>query len=192
MDIIKLIELFFSFLQVGLFSVGGGYAAIPLIQEQMVEKHGWLSNTDFSALITIAEMTPGPIAINSATFVGIRVAGPIGAIVATIGCILPSIILVSLLFYLYYKYKELSVLQGILSSLRPAVVAFILGAGIKLLDMAVLHEKSIKFSNIDWMNLVIFGIAFGALRKFKLNPIMVLVASGVVGLLAGLLQKWLI
>ena len=88
--------LFLSFLQVGMFSIGGGYAAIPLIQSQVVDVHGWLTMEEFMNLVTIAEMTPGPIAINSATFVGIRIAGLLGAVIATFGCILPSCILVSI------------------------------------------------------------------------------------------------
>ena len=92
-----LLSLFWSFLQVGLFSIGGGYAAMPLIQAQVVESHGWLSMAEFTDLITIAEMTPGPIAVNSATFVGLRIAGAAGAVVATFGCILPSLLIVSLL-----------------------------------------------------------------------------------------------
>ena len=100
-----LLELFWSFLQVGLFSIGGGYAAMPLIQAQVVEQHPWLTMSEFTDLITIAEMTPGPIAINSATFVGIRIAGLGGAVVATFGCILPSLLIVSILAKIYYKYK---------------------------------------------------------------------------------------
>lgn len=91
------LQLFWSFFQIGLFSIGGGYAAILLIQNQVVDVHNWLSLTEFTDLITISQMTPGPIAINSATFVGIRIAGFGGAIVATIGCILPSCIIVFLL-----------------------------------------------------------------------------------------------
>ena len=83
-------QLFLSFLQIGLFSFGGGYAAMPLIQEQIVNIHGWLDMDQFTDLITISQMTPGPIAINSATFVGIRIGGIPGALVATLGCILPS------------------------------------------------------------------------------------------------------
>ena len=83
------LQLFLSFLQIGLFSFGGGYAAIPLIQGQIVDQHGWLSMAEFTDLITISQMTPGPIAINSATFVGIKIAGLPGAAVATLGCILP-------------------------------------------------------------------------------------------------------
>ena len=81
------IQLFLSFIQVGMFSIGGGYAAMPLIQSQVVQGHGWLTMSEFTDLITIAEMTPGPIAVNSATFVGIRIAGVPGAMVATFGCI---------------------------------------------------------------------------------------------------------
>ena len=91
------IQLFFSFLQVGLFSFGGGYAAMPLIQGQVVTMHQWLSMSEFTDLITISQMTPGPIAVNSATFVGIKVAGLPGAIAATAGCILPSCILVTVI-----------------------------------------------------------------------------------------------
>ena len=84
------LQLFLSFLQIGALSFGGGYAAMPLIQEQVVTLHGWLSMNSFTDLITIAEMTPGPIAVNSASFVGMQIAGTPGAIVATFGCILPS------------------------------------------------------------------------------------------------------
>ena len=88
------IQLFLSFLQVGALSFGGGYAAMPLIQEQVVNLHSWLSMSEFTNLITIAEMTPGPIAVNSATFVGMQIAGILGAVIATLGCILPSCIIV--------------------------------------------------------------------------------------------------
>ena len=115
-----LLDLFLSFLQIGLFSFGGGYAAMPLIEQQVVTGHGWLTMAEFTDLITISQMTPGPIAVNSATFVGIRIAGIPGALVATIGCILPSCILVTLIARLYLKYRKLDLLQGVLASLRPA------------------------------------------------------------------------
>ena len=113
------LQLFLSFLQIGALSFGGGYAAMPLIQEQIVTRHGWLSMGEFTDLVTIAEMTPGPIAINAATFVGTRVAGIPGAMAATVGCILPACILVTLIARLYLKYRDLAVLQGVLGSLRP-------------------------------------------------------------------------
>ena len=119
------LELFWGFLKIGLFSFGGGYAAMPLIQEQVVSMHNWLSMAEFTDLITISQMTPGPIAINSATFVGIKIAGIPGALVSTAGCILPSCIIVLMIAKLYMKYRGMHMLQGILNSLRPAVVAMI-------------------------------------------------------------------
>ena len=120
------IQLFLSFVQIGLFSVGGGYAAIPLIQSQVVETHGWLTMNEF------AEMTPGPIGVNSATFTGLQIAGIPGALAATFGSIFPSCILVSILALVYCKYKETSAISNILSSLRPAVVALITAAGFSM------------------------------------------------------------
>lgn len=114
------IQLFLSFLQIGLFSVGGGYAAIPLVQSLIVERQGWITMTEFTNLITIAEMTPGPIAVNSATFVGIRIAGLPGAVAATWGCIFPSCIIVSVLAYIYRRYRGGSAMGSILGSLLPS------------------------------------------------------------------------
>ena len=97
------LQLFWSFIQIGMFSFGGGYAAMPLIQGQVVNTHEWLTMTEFTDLITISQMTPGPIAVNSATFVGMKIAGIPGAVVATLGCILPSCIIVTILAKLYLK-----------------------------------------------------------------------------------------
>lgn len=102
------LQLFWSFFQIGLFSIGGGYAAMPLTQQQVVDQHAWLTMAQFADIMTIAEMTPGPIAINSATFVGIRVAGLPGAIVATAGYVLPSCAIVLALAFVYYHFSRLS------------------------------------------------------------------------------------
>lgn len=110
---------------------------MPLIQNQVVDLHHWLTLTEFTDLITIAEMTPGPIAINSATFVGIRIAGIPGALIATVGCVFPSCVIVTILAWVYFKYKELTVIQGVLSGLRPAVVALIASAGLSIFTLAV-------------------------------------------------------
>ena len=135
------LQLFLSFLQIGAFSFGGGYAAMPLIQNQVVQLHSWLSQSEFTDLITISQMTPGPIAINSATFVGTRIAGIPGALAATAGCVLPSCILVTLLAKIYLKYRNLSLLQGVLKSLRPAVIAMIAAAGASILVNAFWGES---------------------------------------------------
>ena len=173
------VELLWSFFQIGLFSIGGGYAAMPLIQHQVVDLHPWLTMTQFADIMTIAEMTPGPIAINSATFVGIQVAGLPGALVATLGCILPSCIIVMALAYLYYRYKGLSMVQGILSGLRPAVVAMITSAGISLLILSLYgaQELPADLSGVDWISMGIFTVAILILRRWKVNPIWIMAAG---------------
>lgn len=177
------LQLFWSFFQIGLFSIGGGMAAMPLIQGQVVDLHSWLSLTEFTDLITIAEMTPGPIAINSATFVGTRIAGIPGALIATLGCILPSCIIVSLLAWIYFKYKGLKILDGILSGLRPAVVALIASAGLTIFVLAIWGEGgfSLSLQSINYISLILFGLAIFILRKWKPNPIYLMLGTGVIG-----------
>lgn len=174
------VQLFLSFLQIGMFSFGGGYAAMPLIQGQVVTGHGWLTMSEFTDLITISQMTPGPIAVNSATFVGLKIAGIPGAIVATAGCILPSCIIVTILAKLYLKYRTMDLLQGVLKSLRPAVVAMIASAGILILKNAFWGSgETISLTGTEWSMVVIFGICVLLLRKTKMNPIWVMVLAGV-------------
>ena len=174
------LQLFLSFLQIGLFSFGGGYAAMPLIQGQVVTAHGWLSMSEFTDLITISQMTPGPIAVNSATFVGIKIAGIPGALIATLGCILPSCIIVTVIAKLYLRYRELDMLQGILNSLRPAVVAMIASAGISILITAFWGSSaSIALAGTKCSLVVIFAICVVLLQKVKMNPVWVMVAAGV-------------
>lgn len=183
------IQLFLSFVQIGLFSVGGGYAAIPLIQSQVVEAHGWLTMNEFTNLITIAEMTPGPIGVNSATFTGLQIAGIPGAIAATFGSIFPACILVSILALIYRRYKETSAISNILSSLRPAVVALIAAAGFSMLQTAVLSGKVPQLSSVNIFALFLFIAAFFILRKWKLNPILVMCLCGVGNLLFTLFKS---
>lgn len=179
-------QLFFSFLQIGALSFGGGYAAMPLIQAQIVTQHQWLTMSEFTDLVTIAEMTPGPIAVNSATFVGTKIGGVFGALVATAGCILPACILVTLIARLYLKYKNIAVLQSILGSLRPAVVAMIASAGILIL-VSAFWGGAVNPAATNWLMVGIFLAAFLLLRKTKLNPIAVMVLAGGANLLFSLI-----
>ncbi|MCH4279043.1 chromate transporter [Mediterraneibacter sp. NSJ-151] len=173
------LQLFFSFLQVGLFSFGGGYAAMPLIQEQIVTKHAWLSMVEFTDLISISQMTPGPIAVNSATFVGNKIAGVGGALIATIGCILPSCIIVTSIAYVYLKNRENQVVQEVLQSLHPAVIAMIASAGISILITAFWGDcGKISVSNTDWSMVVIFAISLFLLRKTCISSILVMILAG--------------
>ncbi len=179
------LELLWSFFQIGVFSIGGGYAAMPLIQNQVVDVHPWLTMTQFADIMTIAEMTPGPIAINSATFVGIQVAGIPGAIIATIGCILPSCMIVMTLAYIYYRFRGLKMVQGVLAGLRPAVVAMVASAGITLVIMSFYGERilPVDLSGINIISVIIFAIGFWVLRKWKANPIYVMLGAGAAGVL---------
>lgn len=177
-------ELFWSFFQIGLFSIGGGYAAMPLIQHQVVDVHPWLTMTQFADIMTIAEMTPGPIAINSATFVGIQVAGLAGAIIATAGCVAPSCVIVMALAYAYYRFRGLTMVQGILAGLRPAVVAMIASAGISLILLSFYGQRTLPddFTNISYISAFIFGSGLLVLRKWKVNPVCVMIGAGIVGI----------
>ncbi|MBS6398236.1 MAG: chromate transporter [Clostridiales bacterium] len=178
-------ELLWSFFQIGLFSIGGGYAAMPLIQNQVVDVHPWLTMTQFADIMTIAEMTPGPIAINSATFVGIQVAGTPGAVVATIGCVLPSCVIVMTLAWVYYRFRGLKLVQGILAGLRPAVVAMIASAGISLMILSFYGERTLPedLSGIRGISVAVFGAALFILRKWRVNPIYVMAGAGAAGVL---------
>ena len=177
-----ILTLYWAFFQVGLFAFGGGLAALPLIRDQVVETYHWLDMATFTDLVTIAEMTPGPIALNAATFVGTRVAGLPGSIVATIGCITPSLIIVLILARVYSAWKDKAAFQGVLDGLRPAAVALIASAGVSIAVLALFGEgERIAPDSVDWVALSCFAIALLVLRKWKLGPITVMLATGVVG-----------
>lgn len=176
------LKLFWSFFQVGILSIGGGYAAIPLIQQQVVQLNSWLTMSEFADIITIAEMTPGPIAINSATFVGIHISGVLGAVVATVGCVLPSAIIVSVLAILYNKYKKLDAVKTVLAALRPAVIGMIAFAGFSIMCLALWGGAKINLKLTNYYSLGIFAAAFIAVTKFKkISPIYIMLAAGALG-----------
>jgi len=190
-----LLQLFFAFLKIGAFSFGGGYAAMPLIQAQVITRYGWLTGDMFADLVTIAEMTPGPIAVNAATFTGNLVAGVPGAICATIGVILPSCIFVTVLAHLYMKYRSLSLMQGVLGALRPAVVSMIFAAGLGIIIPAffgdavgidIITGLSSLLAATNWRAVVLFALALFLLRVPKWNPILVMVLTGVLELVCQL------
>lgn len=174
------LDLFLSFLKVGLFSIGGGYAAMPLIQSQAIDTYGWLSLNEFTDLVSIAEMTPGPIAVNAATFIGTRMAGLPGALIATFGVILPSLVIVSLLFLIYKKFGKLPAIQTALTYLRPAVTALIASAGLTILLNALNVSKDMAVNEFNFAAAAVFVIAFIVLRKIKPSPIIVMLCSGAV------------
>ncbi len=175
-----LLTLFGAFFQVGLLAFGGGLAALPLIREQAVTVHGWITQAAFTDLITIAEMTPGPIALNAATFVGYRVSGVAGSVVATFGCIAPSVIIVLILARLYASWKNKPAFTGVLGGLRPGAVALIASAGLSILLLALFGDV-IAINHVDWVALGCFALGLIALRVLKTNPMLVIFGAGVLG-----------
>lgn len=184
------LKLFLAFFKIGLFSFGGGYAMIPLIQKE-IESNGWMQATDFANIIAIAEMTPGPIAINSATFVGYKATGFFGGLVATTGVALPSLILVFLISQFFFKFQEHLLNKAIFYGVRPVIVGLIASAAVFVSETALFKKelsysifteiftKPIQVINIE--GVVIFAASLFAIIKLKLHPIIVVIGSGVVG-----------
>lgn len=172
------LELLWAFFQIGIVSFGGGYAAMSPIYNQVVVKHAWLSAVEFADLITISQMTPGPIALNSATFVGLQIAGIPGAIVATLGNVLPSLMIVGILGYVYFRYSSLKVIKSVLEGLRPTVVALILIAGISLTKTALF------IPNFYMFNCLLFIASLIILNKTKLDPTIVMLITGAIGVMS--------
>lgn len=168
-----LIELFISFFKIGAFSFGGGYAMLPLIEEEIIEIHGWLSTTEFVDILAVSEMTPGPIAINSATFLGYKVAGVLGSITATIAVVLPSFIVMSLIFHFIVKFKNTPYVEWIFSGIRPVVLGLIAAAAITVAKTAFIDIKSV----------IIAIILFYLVSFKKLNAILAIVLAGIFGII---------
>ena len=173
------LQLFLSFLQIGLFSFGGGYAAMPLIQDQVVTAHGWLSMPEFTDLITISQMTPGPIAINSATFVGYQVCGTFGAFCATVGVVLPSFVVIYAISFVLRQFSELTVVQYAFNGIRAGVLALLLKA---LLSM---YRQSPKGA----VSYAVMAGAFVLTAFCGVDAVLVILASAAVGLISSYLMK---
>lgn len=167
-----IIQIFFSFLKIGAFSFGGGYAMLPVIQREIVESHKWISAKQFIDIIGISQMTPGPIAINSATFVGFKVSGIPGSIAATIGVITFSFILVSIANHYILKFKESNIMKSALAGMRPAMIGLIISVFFSLGRESYNDIKSV----------IIGFITLGLLLSNKLNPILIIIISGILGI----------
>jgi len=181
-------QLFWSFVQVGLFCIGGGYASMPLIEAQVVNIHGWLNLQEFVDIFTISQMTPGPIGINAATFVGQKVAGIGGAISATVGFVMPSLLIVLVLSYLLSKYGDIAFVRGIFNGLRPAVVAFIGCAAISFITLVIWDSESVpaNLGDVNMVGCIILPAALIAAAR-KENVFRLLFISGWIGLALGML-----
>lgn len=175
------IELFYTFFLIGAFTIGGGYAMLPLIQHQVVDTHSWISVQEFTDIVAISQMTPGPVGINSATYVGYAVlqnSGAsellcvLGSFTATAAVVLPSFLIVLGICFALKKFSENKIYKGIMDGLKPTVAGLIGAAAILLIN---------KETFSDWKSWALFGAAFMAQMFFNTNAIIIIIAAGFIG-----------
>ncbi|MCR5715560.1 MAG: chromate transporter [Lachnospiraceae bacterium] len=179
------LRLFYEFFKTGLFAVGGGLATLPFLYD-IGDKTGWYNAGDLADMVAISESTPGPIGVNMATYVGFTSAGIPGAVIATLGLIAPSIIIIIIVAKILAKFKENKYVQYLFYGLRAASVGMIAAAGVLVLQMAVFCSGSIDFttsilSQINWIAILLGVILFFAMRKVSWHPVVFIAASAVVG-----------
>ena len=177
------LQLFYTFFKIGLFGFGGGYAMLSMIQGEVVTRYGWLTSQEFTDIVAISQMTPGPIGINSASYVGFTATGSVwGSIIATLAVVLPSFILMLAISKFFLKYQKHPVVEAVFSGLRPAVVGLLASAALVLMNAENFSSpKEDMYSFI--ISCLIFLIAFIGTRKYKINPILMIVVCGIAGLI---------
>lgn len=173
-----LVQLFVSYLKIGFFGFGGGYAMLSLIHSEVVVRNGWLTNGEFSDIVAISQMTPGPIAINSATYIGYEVAGVLGSVVATVAVCLPALTIMMLITRFFLRLRDNRYVKGVVMGMRPVVVGMIASAALLLIFPHTAEGRSF----IDGWSWAIFIVTLLASVK-KVNPILLIVASAVMGIL---------
>lgn len=198
----QLVELFFTFVKLALFNYGGGFALIPLVEHEL-RRTGWLSLEEFNKVIAISQITPGAVAINTATYVGYKVAGIIGAVTASLAIPVPSFIIVIFLSSFLSRHKDHPLYKMIFYGIRPVVVGLVINAAIVVSRDPFFHEGTLQvkewfgqlpswLSNIGALNMgsvLLFLISLALVFKTKLNPILVLVITGGISLI---LHQWVI
>lgn len=173
------LDLFISFFKIGLFSFGGGYAMIPLISDVIVKK-GWLLQEEFVQIIGIAEMTPGPIAVNSATFVGYKTAGILGSVSATLGVAMPSLLLILFISGFFFKYSDHPIMKHIFLGIRPVVAGLILSSAFVLAKTTILSSGH-GGVNFNFETFIITLIILVIALYRKVHPIILITIAGILG-----------
>ncbi|MEY8707388.1 chromate transporter [Bacteroides faecichinchillae] len=177
------IQLFYTFFKIGLFGFGGGYAMLSMIQGEVVTRYEWLSSQEFTDIVAISQMTPGPIGINAATYVGFTATGSIwGSIIATFAVIFPSFILMLTISKFFLKYQKHPVVESVFNGLRPAVVGLLASAALVLMNTENFGSPT-KDTYSFVISIIIFLVAFIGTRKYKANPILMIIVCGIAGLL---------
>ena len=170
-----LLSMFLTFCKIGLFSFGGGYAILAMIQQEVVTKNAWITSSEFADIVAISQMTPGPIAINAATFIGYRQGGILGSVVCTLGVIFPSIILMLAITLTYIKLSKLPWFQNIFQKLRFVTIGLIAAA------MILIGKTAFP----DFFSIIIFVAALFVSWRWKTNPIYLLLGAAVIGMILG-------
>ena len=180
------LRLFYTFFNMGIFGFGGGYAMLSMIQGEVVTRYEWITSQEFTDIVAISQMTPGPIGINAATYVGYTSTGSVwGSIIASFAVVLPSFILMLLISKFFLAYQKHPMVEAVFKGLRPAVVGLLASAALVLMNVDNFSSpKDDLYSFI--VSVVIFLVAFIGTRKFKINPILMIFCCG----LAGLLLYW--
>ena len=180
------LQLFYTFFKIGLFGFGGGYAMISMIQGEVVTRHEWLSSNEFTDIIAISQMTPGPIGTNSATYVGYsavvnagysHAVGILGSTIATVSVVLPSFILMVLISKFFLKYQKHPIIASVFEGLRPGVVGLLAAAALVLMNGE-------NFGTYNWQiltSIILFAGTFIASYRYKVNPILLIVICGIIG-----------
>ena len=168
-----ILDIFFTFMKIGAFGFGGGLAMLPLIEKEIVHNHGWITIEELVDIIAIVEMTPGPIAVNSSTFVGYKVSGVLGALAGSIGIVIISFILMTIMARYFMKLKDMEVTKAIFKGIRPAIIGLVLSAVVSVGKTAI----------VDFKSTVIAAVVFLGLLKFKIHPIAGILLSGVLGVI---------
>ncbi|MBO4919729.1 MAG: chromate transporter [Erysipelotrichaceae bacterium] len=177
-----ILQIVLSFMKIGSMSFGGAYGAMAIIEKQIVEINGWMSIAEFRDLVAIDELTPGPILINSATYIGMKIAGIPGAVAASIGCIIPSFIISLILIWVYRKYRRVSYIDESILSIKCMATAMIFSTFLTILLSSMYHEGA-----VDFLLLVMALVSFFLLRKYRINPIYLMLGCGAVCLALSLI-----
>lgn len=167
------LKLFLTFFKIGLFSFGGGYAMLSMMQQQVVTLNAWASAKEFVDMVAISNITPGPVAVNMATYVGFKISGVLGATFATLGCITPSIIIMLIITKFFFKFQNNKYVENAFLGLRPATIGLIAAAAILVAQGAF----------IDYKSVIIFLIAFLLTYRYKVDPIIMTIVAGIAGVI---------
>lgn len=187
-DTLLILQLFVTFFAIGMFTFGGGYAVMSLVQSEIVFNRGWISESTFTDIAAISQMTPGPVGLNCSTYVGYEVGGVAGSVVASVAIVLPSFLIMLAIVRFYSRFHETPVFTDVMRTLRPAVAGLIGAAALGLVwnidFISAIPEFNLITDNFpDWKSWILFGAAFAASCLFKAGPIKILAAAAALGLI---------